>query len=688
MYQPNEIRNVAIISHGGAGKTTLTEAMLFNAKAVDRLGRVDNGTTAMDYEPDEIKRKMSVNVSLGYGEWKKIKVNMLDTPGYADFVGEVKKSLRIVEGCVVVIDATSGVEIGTEMVWQFADERYLSRCIFINKMEKEHADFYKAIDSFSILESSANIVLFQLPIGVGDKFSGIVDLIKMKAYEYKDGKAQERPMPPDISDKIEKYREKLIDAAAESDDALTEKYLEPMELSEQEIVSGLNIGIKNGTIVPVLCGCACNNIGVDKVLDLIAESFPSPADVGKVCGVDTEMTRNVSVDDPFCGLVFKIISDPHIGELIFFRAYSGSITNGMDILNASTEHKERIGHLCLLTGKRKNDVEKICSGDIGAIVKLKGAKIGDSLCASSSPIILAAIDFPQACISLAVRPKTKADQEKMGLGFHKISEEDTTFTMHIDHELAQTIISGMGETHLDVVVERLIRRFGTGVETYKSGIPYRETIKKHGQGNYKHKKQSGGRGQYGEAFLKIDPLTTGERFEFVNETFGGSIPAKYIPPVEKGVRDTMDKGILAGCRIINVKVTLYDGSFHDVDSSDLAFQIAGTFAFKKAFEDANPVLLEPIVEVECLAPVATMGEVIGDLNVRRGRILSMEPQGKNEIVKANVPQAEMYKYATALRSITRGRGSFKMNFSHYEEVPHLIAEKIIAEAKVEKEENH
>ncbi|MFH1962538.1 MAG: elongation factor G [bacterium] len=688
MYQPNMIRNVAMISHGGAGKTTLTEAMLFNAKAVDRLGRVDNGSSAMDYEPDEVKRKISVNLSLGYGEWKKTKVNILDTPGYTDFVGEVQKSLRVVEGCVVVLDAAPGVETGTELVWQYADERKLARCIFANKMEKEHADFYKAVESISILESSANIIPFQLPIGTGDKFSGIVDLIRMKAYEYKDGKAQERPMPQDISERIEKYREKLIDAAAESDDALTEKYLETMELSEQEIISGLNNGIKNGTIIPILCGSAYNNIGVDRLLDLIVESFPSPADVGVVCGVNPDETRTVSLDDPFCGLVFKIISDPHIGELVFFRAYSGSLTNGMDIINATTGHKERIGHLCLMSGKHKNNIERVGAGDIGAIVKIKGVKIGATLCMTSNPITLPGIDFPQPSISIAVRPKTKADQEKMGLGLHKIAEEDPTFTMHLDHELAQTIISGIGETHLDVVVDRLTRRFGTEVELEKPRVPYRETIRKPGQGSYKHKKQSGGRGQYGEAFLKIEPLTTGERFEFVSDIFGGAIPAKYVPPVEKGVRDTMDKGILAGCHIINVRVTLYDGSFHDVDSSDLAFQIAGAGAFKKAFEDANPVLLEPIVEVECLAPEANMGEVIGDLNVRRGRILGVEPQGKNELVKANVPQSEMYKYATALRSITRGRGSFKMKFAHYEEVPHPIAEKIIAEAKVAREEEH
>ncbi|MEK7813527.1 MAG: elongation factor G, partial [Candidatus Desantisbacteria bacterium] len=518
--------------------------------------------------------------------------------------------------------------------------------------------------------------------------SGIVDLIRMKAYEYKDGKAQERLMPSEISDRIEKYREKLMDAAAESDDALTEKYLETMELSEQEIISGLNKSIKKGAIIPILCGSAYNNIGVDRLLDLIVESFPSPQDVGMVCGINPEETRNISLDDPFCGLAFKIISDPHIGELVFFRAYSGSIANGMDILNITTGHKERIGHLCLMIGKHKNDVEKIGAGDIGAIVKIKGVKIGDTLCAPSGPITLTNIDFPQPSISIAVKPKTKADQEKMGLGLHKIAEEDPTFNMHLDHELAQTIISGIGETHLDVVVDRLVRRFGTEVEMEKPRVPYRETIRKHGQGNYKHKKQSGGRGQYGEAFLKIEPLTTGERFEFVSDIFGGAIPAKYVPPVEKGIRDTMDKGILAGCHIINVKAILYDGSFHDVDSSDLAFQIAGAYAFKKAFEDASPVLLEPIVEVECLAPETNMGEVIGDLNVRRGRILGVEPQGKNELVKANVPQAEMYKYATSLRSITRGRGSFKMKFSHYEEVPHPIAEKIIAEAKAAREEEH
>lgn len=692
MIQPNKIRNVALISHEKAGKTTLGEASLFNAGETDRLGRVDNGQSMLDYDPEEVKRKLSIHSSLFYLKWKDKKINILDTPGYFDFAGDVLSSLRVVDSCIVVIDAVSGVKIGTELVWQYADEQNLPRIVFINKIDKEYSDFYKTLDAVKDIERiKGNITAFQLPIGNADNFRGVIDLIKMKAYEYKNGKAEEVKIPEEMLNDVNTYRERLMESAAEADDGLTEKYLETMELSEEDISLGLTKGIKNGDIIPVLCGSAYQNIAIAPLLDIISELMPSPIEKNTITGThpDTseEKTISLSPTSPTAALVFKVIADPYIGEMTFIRVYSGSISSGFLAYNPTQQSKEKVSHICFVKGKNRNEVTEIGCGDIGALVKFKHARSGETLCCNENPVQLPSITFPETAISIAINPRTKADQEKMSAALHRLHEEDPTFTLHYDPELGQTIIAGLGEIHLDVMISQLQKKFGVDVDTEKPKIPYRETIRSSAKGEGKYKRQTGGKGQYGHALIEILPLqmNTEHTFEFENHIFGGAIPAKYIPSIEKGIKETMDKGILAHYPIIWVKIKLNDGSFHEVDSSDIAFQLAGSFAFKNAFEMAHPILLEPITEVDVTVPEEYMGDIIGDLNSRRSKIQGMEPLGKTQLVKATVPQSEMYKYATTLRSITHGRGTYHMIFSHYEEVPSLIAGKIIETAKHEAE---
>lgn len=691
MIQQEKIRNVALISHGGAGKTTLSEAILFNTGEVDRLGRVDNGQAMLDYDPEEVKRKISINASLANLKWKDYKINLLDTPGYFDFVGEVLSSLRVVDACIVVVDAVAGLEVGTELVWGYADEQSLPRIVFVNKMDKEHADFYKTTEKLN--EEGLKVTPFQLPIGSAQSFVGIVDLIKLKAYKYKDGKAEAGEIPAEMLSQVNSYRERLIEAAAEADEQLTEKYLEGMDLSEEEISRGLTQGVKNGLIVPIICGSAYQNIAIPHILDIIVNLLPSPIERGSITGTlpdsSEEKAINPSPSSACSALVFKVITDPYIGEMTLLRVYSGSISPGALVYNPTRNIKEKVSHISFVKGKNRVDVPQIGCGDIGALIKFKGALAGETLCDPENSIILKPINFPEAAISTSVNPKTKADQEKMSLALHRLHDEDPTFTIYYDHELGQTIISGMGEVHIDVMISRLQKKFGVEVEMEKPKVPYRETIRVGAKGEGKYKRQTGGRGQYGHALIEISPLprNSEETFIFENNIFGGAVPAKYIPPIEKGIKDTMSKGILAGYHVLWVKINLYDGSFHEVDSSDMAFQIAGSFAIKDAFKKANPILLEPILEVQVTVPEENMGDVIGDLNSRRGKIQGMEPLGKHqELIKAYVPQAEMYKYATTLRSITRGRGVHHLSFSHYEEIPSLIAEKIIAAAAAAKEE--
>lgn len=686
--QPQNIRNVSLIGHGGTGKTTLAEALLFNTKLTNRLGRVDDGNTILDFDPNEIERKISINAGLAYINFRNHKINIIDTPGYSDFIGEVIRTLRVVDSCVVVVDATSGVEVGTEIVWKYANEHNLPRIIFINKMDKENADFYKTLDMMKeILDSKANMIPIQLPLGEAANFKGIIDLIKLKAYTYKgSGECEIEEIPQDISDKVNKFREKLVEAVAETSDELTEKYLEGMELEEAELITGLTNGIKSGMLLPVICGSGYNNMGADLLLDMIIDFLPSPADKGDIVGIKSEEKRACSLDAPFSGLVFKVITDPYIGEMTFFRVYSGVVYTGDELYNSNKNQKEKVSQICLIIGKSRNEVPNIGSGDIGALVKFRGSSTGDTLCAPNAPIEFSNIIFPESTAEIAINPKTKQDQEKMSFALSRLHDEDPTFQIRYDHELAQTILSGMSELHIEVMLNKLLKKFGTEVNIEKPKVPYREAIKSSAKGEGKYKRQTGGRGQYGHALIEIEPLelNSDTTFEFEDKIFGGAIPAKYIPAVEKGVKEAMGKGILAGYPILWVKVILYDGSFHEVDSSDIAFNLAGSFAFKDAFQKANPVLLEPILEVEAKVPEEYMGDVIGDLNSRRGRIQAVEPMGRTQLVKAYVPQAEMYKYSTSLRSITRGRAVHHAEFSHYEELPYQLAEKIIQQAKEEK----
>ena len=691
-YRTEDIRNVALVAHSGAGKTSLGDAVLFNAKAIDRMGRVDEGTSTLDYEPDEIKRKITISTTVAHCEWQNTKINLVDTPGYADFIGDVKSGLRVVESAIVAVCATAGVEVGTENVWQFADERALPRMVVITKLDRENADFYKTIDAVRNTFGTKCAVI-QLPIGSQDSFRGVVDLISMKAYVYdgsSSGKFQEQDIPDDLKETAENYRSELIEAAVESDDELIEKYLEGEELSEEEIRKGLRQGVAEGSVYPIICVSALKNVGIKQMLDTIVASLPSPADIdrieGKAPGSDETKELAPKDDAPLSALVFKTTADPFVGKISLFRVYSGTMRSDGQVYNSNEDTTERVGQLFFMKGKQQEPVDQVSAGDIGAVAKLGVTGTGDTLCDKSNPVVLPGINFPKPTLAMAMKPKAKGDEDKIGSGLARLTEEDPTIVVHRDAETAETIVEGLGEVHLEVTAERLKRKFGAEVVLDTPRIPYRETIRGTAKAEGKHKKQTGGRGQYGHVFLEISPLPPGGDFEFEDKIFGGAVPKQYIPAVEKGVRETLVEGVLAGYPLVDLKVTLYDGSYHPVDSSEMAFKIASSMALKKGVMDASPVLLEPIMDVEVTVPEYQMGDVMGDLNKRRGRILGMEPQGNKQVIKAQVPMAEMFKYAIDLRSITAGRGSFTMEFSHYEEVPAAISQQVIEKAKQEREQ--
>jgi elongation factor G len=689
-YNIEQTRNIGLVSHGGAGKTSLSEAMLFSAGITNRLGKVDDGNTVSDYTDDEIQRKISIGASLLHLEWKNHKINLVDLPGYADFIGEVYGGLRVTEGALVLISAISGVEVGTEQVWEICQKYDVSRLIFVNKLEKEHASFYDSLkqakERFGI-----SVTPLQIPIGEGLQFKGVVDLLKMRAlYFEKGGKIKEDKIPDDLKARADEYREKLVEAVAETDDALLEKFFDKGELTDEEIRKGLRNGVMGLKIFPVLCGSALENQGISFLLDYLVDLLPAPSDVAEIKGEDPvskkEKTIKVSPDGPPCAFVFKTVSEPHVGELSFFKVISGRIKSGDDIYNPATRTTERIGQIYYMNGRERKEIGIVSAGDLGAFVKLKNTHSGETLCNLKNQVLLPPIDFPHPAINMAIRPKSKGDEEKIATGFAKLHEEDPTFIMEVDSDIKQTIIYGQGELHLEVVVDRLKNRFGVEAEIEKPRIPYRETIKKKSEAQGKYKRQSGGRGQYGDVWLKLEPLGRGEEFQFENKIVGGVVPSKYIPSVEKGVLEAMKEGFLAGYRVVDVKVTLYDGTFHEVDSSDMAFKIAGSMGFKNAASQANPVLLEPIYNIEVKVPEEFMGDVMGDLSSRRGKILGMDPDGNFQRIRAQVPLAELYKYSTSLRSMTQGRGIHSRDFSHYEEVPRELAEKLIHEAKRAKEE--
>jgi elongation factor G len=686
--QVEKIRNIGLFAHGGAGKTTLGEAMLFNGGEASRLGSVAQGNSILDYDPDEIERKVSINLSLAYFSLKDHWVNIVDTPGSADFLGDMYSALRVVDGGVILVDATSGVEVGTDRAFQYCKKQNQPVILFVNKMLKENSDFYRcfemARESFGI-----QVVPLQIPIGSSINFSGVVDVLDMKAYTYKGGKKEVGDVPEELKGKAEEYKEKLVEAVAETDDTLTEKYLEEGTLSEEEIQKGLRNGSRSGKIIPILCGDALTNMGIDLLSDSILEFMPSPVDGSEIIGSGKdggEEKRERKSDGNLTVFVFKTTVEPHVGELSYIRVLSGILSPGTDVWNSTREINEKVNQIFLLKGKDRKEIDTLPTGGFGALVKLKGTHTGDTLTVKSNPICLEGIDFPAPVTSIAVVPKTKGDEEKVSTGLARISEEDPTFSFKFDPELRQTLVYGLGEVHLEMNVSRLKRKFGVEVDLEKPRIPYRETIQRKTEVQGKFKKQTGGRGQFGDVWLRVEPLSRGKGFEFENKIVGGVIPAKYIPSVEKGVREAMGRGLLAGYPVVDFKATLYDGSFHNVDSSDIAFKVAGTMAFKKAQEDANPQLLEPISNVEVFVPEEFMGDIIGDLNSRRGKILGMESAGRNRKVNALVPQAELYKYSSQVRSMTQGRGTFSQSFSHYEEVPREIMERVISEAKEKKEE--
>lgn len=688
-YKADAIRNIALVGHGGCGKTSLSEALLFSAGAIDRMGRVDDGTTTSDYDPDEVKRKISVNATLLPCEWKGVKINFVDTPGYADFVGDVKSALRVVEGALIVVCAVSGIEVGTETAWAFAEEYNVPRAIFVNKMERENADFYAVTEALRVRFGN-RLVPVQLPIGSQDTFKGIVDLVRMKAYTGSGKSVVEGEIPADMAEAVAKYRESLVEAAAENDDELITKYLEGEELTSEEVAKGVAAGIRAGKLVPIFCGSALSNIGTASLLDEITSSFPSPADAEPQKGVNpqtkAEEERKPSDSEAFSALVFKTLADPYVGKLTYFKVYSGVLKSDSHVFNSTKGIEERVGQVYFLRGKNQEATSEVHAGDIGAVAKLSETGTGDTLCDKSKAIVYPKIEFPSPVYSVAIRAKSKADEDKLGPALSKLADEDPTFEYHREMETGETIISGLGESHVEITVDRLKRKFGVSVDIDTPKIPYRETILTSAKAQGRHKKQTGGRGQFGDCWIEIEPAERGSGFEFVDQIVGGAIPRQFIPAVEKGIREAMERGILAGYPVVDIKATVYDGSFHPVDSSEMAFKMAGILAFQNAAEKASPVILEPMLNVEVTVPEEYMGDIIGDLNGKRGRILGMEPVNGRQVIRAVVPQAEMLRYAIDLRSIARGRGTFKTEFSHYEQVPAHIAQQIIEQRKKEREE--
>ncbi|MFH1006963.1 MAG: elongation factor G [Candidatus Latescibacterota bacterium] len=687
-----QIRNVALIGHGDSGKTTMTEAMLFSAGITTRMGRIEDGTTHSDNSPEEIVRGISLAASMLHCTWRDHKLNVVDTPGYTDFTGETKGAMRAVDNAVIMLRSIEGVEVGTEQVWQYAVDYDIPRLLFVNKMRKEHANFDRVYEM--IVERFGEEALpLQIPVDAGEKFESIIDLIRMKKLVYEvNGKGKpvgEENIPDELREEAEAGREKLMERAAESDDSLLEKYLEEGKLSDKELITGLRAGVLARSIFPVLCGDCLTNVGVDRLLDAMCSYLADPSDIPTVAGIDPDTGEVVRIETisaaPLSALVFKTVSEPHVGELSFFRVYSGTLQSGADVLNTTKGKREHIGQIYFLNGKERHEIGTVAAGDMGALVKLKDTHTGDTLCDRAKPIRLPGIDFPTPVIRVAVEPKTKGDEEKISTGLTHLHEEDPTFVFSVDSELKQTIISGQGELHLEVVVGKLKNKFGVDVELAKPKIPFRETIRGTSETRHRYKKQSGGRGQFGEVYLRIEPLPRGGGFEFVNDISGGAIPGKFIPAVEKGLIERIAAGVLAHCPVVDVKVTLFDGSFHAVDSSEMAFKLAASMAFRTGFMEAKPVLLEPIYNVEVTVPEEYMGDVMGDLSSRRGKIQGMVPSGHFQIIRAQVPLSDLYRYSTTLRSLTQGRALHSREFSHYEQVPHEIAGKIIEEANPEKE---
>lgn len=683
-----QIRNVGIIAHGGAGKTTLAEALLFNARATDRMGKVDDGSSNFDYDPEEIRRKITISTSFHHYVWDKVEVTLADTPGYINFEADTRSCLKVLDGAILVVNAVSGVEVQTEKMWSLARAADVPVIAIVSKMDRERADPAKAVEEITdILKVPA--VPVQLPIGKEAEFRGVIDLFRMKAMIYKGdtGEFTLQEIPADLAAEASSAREKLVESCAESDDALIEKFLEGTALTDEEIRNGFRAGVRSMRFLPVLYGSALRNIAIQPVLDLVNFALPDPSYRGEVEGTNPKKKvaekRPISATAPFSAQIFKTIADPYAGKLSIFKIFSGTLTPDMSPLNSSKDAVERIGQILRLEGKKQKAVGSASAGEIVAVAKFKETSTGDTLCDPKAPIVFGRPAPLEAVISFAVRPKTRNDEDKLGSSLARMIEEDPTLRFRKDPQTNEFILAGMGETHVEVAVEKLKRVYGVEVELRTQKIAYLETLKGKAEAQGKHKKQTGGRGQYGDCWIRLEPQPRGKGFEYVDGIVGGSIPRQYIPAVEKGIVERMSKGVIAGYPVVDVKATVFDGSFHNVDSSEMAFKIAGSLAFKKAALAARPVLLEPITEMEVVIPEENVGDIIGDLNGRRGRVLGVDALGKSQVVRCQVPLAEVLRYSSDLRSITSGRGQFTMKVSHYEEIPAAIAEKVISESKKE-----
>ena len=685
-YVTEKLRNVCFMGHGGAGKTSLCEAMLFNSGAADRLGKVADGTTVSDYDPEEIKRSISINTSMIPVEWNDTKINILDTPGYFDFVGEVYEGIRVAGCCVVVVSGRSGIATGTEHGWEYATEKGIPVTFFVNKVDDENASFIKVLEQLKEKFGSA-VAPFQYPIIEDGKLTGFVDIIEMKSYKYNGAKNAECPFPEELSGEIDNVRAWLMEAVAETDEALMEKFFNEEEFTQDEIHSAVKKGAKDGSIVPVFFGSATANLGITPLMDAIVKYFPSPVDNGSVKAKSAKTNEEVILQpkdsEPLSAMVFKTVADPFVGKISMFRVYSGTIKSDTTIYNSSKKTSEKIGKLFVLRGKKQIEVSELGAGDMGAVTKLADTGTGDTLCDAANPVILDEIKFPAPVLSMAIAPQTKGDEEKMSSGLRKLEEEDPSFKVETNNETHQTLISGVGEQHLDVITSKLKAKFGVSVNLFEPKVPYRETIKKKVKVEGKHKKQSGGHGQYGHVWIEFEPGAE-EDLVFEEKIFGGAVPKNYFPAVEKGLRECIANGVLAGYPVVNLKATLVDGSYHPVDSSEMAFKVAASLAYKEGLKQANPVLLEPYGKLSVTIPESYMGDIVGDINKRRGRILGMNPIGDGKsLVEAEVPMSEMNKYATDLRSMTQARGKFALEFERYEEAPANVAQEIIEKAKKE-----
>jgi elongation factor G len=692
VYDAPSIRNVAVVGHGGCGKTSLVSAMLFDMGAVNRMGRVDDGSTVTDFDPDEIDRKISLQCALAWGEWKKSKVNLIDAPGYANFLAEARAALRVADAAVVVVDAVSGVEVQTEKVWGYAADYGIPRLVVVNRMDRERASFLRTLESLQ-RSFGRGVVPMAIPLGEEKGFVGIAELVGEKADVYESdqsGKFKSVDVPSEVQDAVRSWREKLVEMVAESNEDLIEAFFNEGTLAQADLVRGLRQAVLTGKIFPVLPASSLRNVGIHPLLDALVDLLPSPADRGEVAGTDplkkAETTRKPAADAPLSAFVFKTLADPHAGRITLFRVYSGTMKSDSTVYNASRDVPERLGSLELLQGKTQTPVAEIQAGDIGAVAKLKETQTNDTLCDKAHPIVYPAVVFPDPATTFAIEPKTRGDEDKISAALHRLMEEDPVLRLSRDAQTHEMLLSGVGQLHVEVVVGKLRKRFKVEVNLRKPKIPYRETIKAAAEGHGRHKKQTGGHGQFGDCKIRMKPLPRGSDFKFVDDIFGGSIPKNFIPAVEKGIQDARIRGYIAGFPMVDFQVELFDGQYHDVDSSEMSFKIAGSLAYKDAVAKCRPTILEPVMKVEIAVPEEYAGAVMGDLSSRRGRPQGMEPRGSLQVIKAEVPLSEMLSYDAELTSMTGARGSYHMEMSHYDEVPGHLQDKIVAASKADRGE--